>query len=274
MRAPVTHISLQDRIQQVDPAKVRGLAESMTEIGLLHPIVVNRTTVSRQGVLEPGYVLISGAHRLEAAKSLGWTEIDVTLSDLSGWHAILAECDENLCGSHLTPSARALFTRKRKEAYEALHPETAYDARPGRGGKCRQIGDNSAPAERFTADTAARTGQSERVVQRDAERGEKIAPEVLQEIQGTDLDKGVVLDRLAKQPSAEAQLAAIRREQDAAEAHRRNRQSDRNIALSEAASFADWLMARTDLNELPQIISWLEGCKPRDVIAALRREAA
>ena len=63
-------------------------------------------------------------------------------------------------------------------------------------------------------------------------------------------------------------------EQDAAEAHRRNRQSDRNIALSEAASFADWLMARTDLTELPQIISWLEGCKPRDVIAALRREAA
>lgn len=268
MRAPVTHISLQDRIQQVDPAKVRGLAESMTEIGLLHPIVVNRTTISRQGVLEPGYVLISGAHRLEAAKSLGWTEIDVTLSDLSGWHAILAECDENLCGSHLTPSARALFTRKRKEAYEALHPETKH------GGEraSRQIGDLK--CGRFTADTATKTGQSERVVQRDAERGEKIAPEVLQEIQGTDLDKGVVLDRLAKQPSAEAQLAAIRREQDTAEAHRRNRQSDRNIALSEAASFADWLMARTDLTELPQIISWLEGCKPRDVIAALRREAA
>jgi hypothetical protein len=33
-------------------------------------------------------------------------------------------------------------------------------------------------------------------------------------------------------------------------------------------------MARTDLNELPTIISWLEGTKPRDVIAALRREAA
>lgn len=270
MRAPVTHISLQDRIQQVDPAKVRGLAESMTEIGLLHPIVVNRTTISRQGVLEPGYVLISGAHRLEAAKSLGWTEIDVTLSDLSGWHAILAECDENLCGSHLTPSARALFTRKRKEAYEALHPETRHGATGNGRAESRKLCDST----RFTADTAARTGKSERAVQLDAERGEKIAPEVLQEIQGTDLDKGVVLDRLAKQPSAEAQLAAIRREQDTAEAHRRNRQSDRNIALSEAASFADWLMARTDLTELPQIISWLEGCKPRDVIAALRREAA
>lgn len=270
MRAPVTHISSQDRIQHVDPARVRGLAESMTEIGLLHPIVVSRTTVSHHGMLEPGYNLISGAHRLEAAKSLGWAEIDITLSDLSGWHAILAECDENLCGSHLTPSARALFTRKRKEAYEALHPET-------KNGGDRRSSDRKLcelNAERFTADTAAKTGKSERAVQLDAERAKKIAPEVLEEIQGTDLDKGIVLDRLAKEPSAEAQLAAIRREQDAAEAHRRNRQSDRNIALSEAASFADWLMARTDLTELPQIISWLEGCKPRDVIAALRREAA
>ena len=42
----------------------------------------------------------------------------------------------------------------------------------------RQVGDNQ-NAPRFTADTAARTGQSERAVQRDAERGEKVCEEAL-----------------------------------------------------------------------------------------------
>lgn len=43
---------------------------------------------------------------------------------------------------------------------------------------------------------ATKTGQSERTIQRDAERGENIPTPILAEIAGTDLDKGVVLDRL------------------------------------------------------------------------------
>lgn len=70
----------------------------------------------------------------------------------------------------LTPAERATFTRRRKEAYEALHPETRHG---GDRKSSRQLGDLN--DDRFTADTAARTGQSERAVQRDAERGEKVA---------------------------------------------------------------------------------------------------
>ena len=64
---------------------------------------------------------------------------------------------------------RALFTQRRKEAYEALHPETKH----GSPGVSRQVGDTQerSSESRFTADTAARTGQSERSVQRDATRG-------------------------------------------------------------------------------------------------------
>jgi ParB family transcriptional regulator, chromosome partitioning protein len=62
---------------------------------------------------------------------------------------------------------RALFTAKRKEAYEALHPETRHGA-VGRGGKSRQLGDSS--SDRFAADTAEKTGRSERDIQRDAQR--------------------------------------------------------------------------------------------------------
>lgn len=67
---------------------------------------------------------------------------------------------------------RALFTRRRKDAYEALHPEARGQVRQGH---IRQgaAGANLAPA--FTADTATRTGRSERDVQRDATRGDRIA---------------------------------------------------------------------------------------------------
>ena len=53
---------------------------------------------------------------------------------------------------------------------EELHPETKHGGNHGEDGKfspARQNGDTS----RFTADTAAKTGKSERSIQRDAERG-------------------------------------------------------------------------------------------------------
>lgn len=62
---------------------------------------------------------------------------------------------------------RALFTRRRKDIYEAIHPETRHG---GDRGASRKIGDTA----RFTADTATRTGRSERDVQRDATRDERI----------------------------------------------------------------------------------------------------
>ena len=79
-------------------------------------------------------------------------------------------------------------------------------------------------------------------------------------------------EQLAASP--EAQLAAIQRENSKAEAHKRDRATERDIALTEAQHYAEWLLARSDIHELPTIISWLEGCKPKDVISALRREAA
>jgi hypothetical protein len=56
------------------------------------------------------------------------------------------------------------------EAYGALHPETKNGAIGNGREKVRQVGE--ATPERFTADTAKKTGQSERAVQGDAARGE------------------------------------------------------------------------------------------------------
>jgi len=268
MLIPVDRILAAERIRTVSDAKVAALQSSIAEVGLLNPITVGRTSGVRDGRAVDVYPLIGGLHRLEAAKALGWSEIEATVTDLSGPSAIIAECDENLCGTNLTAAERALFTRRRKGAYEALHPETRHGG--GRGAS-RQLGDLT---DRFTADTATKTGRSERDIQRDAERGEKIPECVLEEVAGTALDKGVVLDRLAKAPEPVVELAAIKRERETAEAHKRNKEADRAIALVEAREFSEWLVARIDINELPVLVSWLASTKPKDVILALKRAAA
>jgi ParB family chromosome partitioning protein len=109
--------------------------------------------------------------------------------------AIIAECDENLQGTNLTSAERALFTNQRKEAYEQLHPETKHGE--NQHTRSRKVCDSTSP-KRFSEDTAEKTGRSERIVQLEAERGEKVSEELLTEIAGTDLDKGVVLDRIAR----------------------------------------------------------------------------
>ena len=60
--------------------------------------------------------------------------------------------------------------------------------------------DNLSP---YSEQAATSLGVDKRTVQRDLARGKKIAPEVLAEISGTALDKGVVLDQLARAPAAQ-----------------------------------------------------------------------
>ncbi len=76
-----------------------------------------------------------------------------------------------------------------------MHPETKNGSTGGGHDQLRKVCE---AAPRFTADTALKTGRSERIVQLEAERGEKVSEELLTEIAGTDLDKGVVLDRIAR----------------------------------------------------------------------------
>ena len=64
----------------------------------------------------------------------------------------------------------------------------------GKHGAVAKSATAKAKADRFTKDTAKRTGRSERVVQLDAERGEKIAADVLERIKDTHLGTASCLD--------------------------------------------------------------------------------
>ena len=202
---PIDTIKVGIRLRATNPRHVIALKESIHTIGLLHPISVFLSP-NPDGKIR--WELIAGAHRLDACQSLGHRDIPVRVVAIGELQRQIAECDENLCGTKLTPVESALLTARRKWAYESLNPETRNGAVGNGRKKVRQIGE----ATRFTADTASRTGKSERGVQRDAERGNAIAPEILKEILHTNMDKGTVLDRLAATPWEDqpAKLSEIR----------------------------------------------------------------
>lgn len=190
----ISQINVGHRLRAVDQAKVDALKASIEELGLRTPIsVVGPWQALRDASLT--VTLVAGAHRLEAMRQLGREYIAAISRNEDDLDAELWEIDENLCRAELTPADRALFVFRRKEIYLLKHPETANGTNQ-HSARVRQVGEGSDEPKRFTAATAEATGQSERVIQRDAERGEKISEKALRMLRGTRHDKGTVLDRL------------------------------------------------------------------------------
>lgn len=212
---PIENIARRSDARAIDQKTVAGLAESIASVGLINPIRVR--------VSGSGWEVIAGVHRLEACKSLGLIEIPADIVTDDDLHAELAMIDENLCRAELSPADRARQTARRKAIYIELHPETEHGATGGGHVTAER-------AERFTADTVKATGQSERLVQLNAERGEKVIAEVIDLISGTSLDTGVYLDKLKRLPPNDQMKAATR---DLAFANQRQRQDER--ARAEAA---------------------------------------
>src|ERR1700735_2021384 len=91
---PISDVILKAR-HRSDLGDLESLAVSLRELGQLQPIVVSAN-----------YRLIAGGRRLEAAKSLGWTEIEARIaSDLISVADLLrAERDENTCRKAFAPT--------------------------------------------------------------------------------------------------------------------------------------------------------------------------
>lgn len=99
-----------------DLGDIDGLAASIKDLGLLHPIVVNDS-----------WELIAGERRYRAAERLGWKEIPATiaktLDDVA--KALRAERDENRCRKDFSPAeavamARALEPFEKSAATERM----------------------------------------------------------------------------------------------------------------------------------------------------------
>ena len=87
----INEIKVNPGRREAAPEDVQRLSESVAEVGMMNPITVTAD-----------HTLIAGLHRLEAAKQLGWTEIECSISDMDALHTELAEIDENVIRTGLS----------------------------------------------------------------------------------------------------------------------------------------------------------------------------
>jgi ParB/RepB/Spo0J family partition protein len=120
---PIDSIIVENRFRR-KLGDLRTLMLSIQEVGLLHPIVVNK-----------GNSLIAGARRLEACKRLGFKEVPCTVVDLE--NVLQAEHDENMVRMDFLPSEAVAITK----ALEPLERERARQrmVQGGRGVNLTQV---------------------------------------------------------------------------------------------------------------------------------------
>ncbi len=199
MQISIFQVNVNAGRREADPEAVQKLADSISKVGLINPITVDQE-----------YTLIAGLHRLEAAKRLGWTEIKCTVSDLEGLQAELAEIDENFVRKDLSDDEFRELLLRRKEIYEALHPETKHGMRNGQTSKDRNL--RFLETKPFAVDTAEKIGVSRATVERQIQTAKNLTPEAKGIIKGNKVSKtdALKLSRLApvQQKEAAAKLVA------------------------------------------------------------------
>ncbi|SDF10919.1 ParB/RepB/Spo0J family partition protein [Rhodobacter capsulatus] len=195
---PCTRIMPGQRLREIDPAWVEILSVSIANLGLLEPILVRpHFAATEKSQL---YMLVAGAHRLEAAMLAGLEAVPCHVSDMGADEARLAEIDENLMRQELNALDRAVFLAERKEVYERLNPVNTY----GGDRKSRDAKSQTLRVDRFTRDAAEKCGLSERTIQDAVALAKALPPEVRAAVQGTALAKNAAqLKALAKQPPAD-----------------------------------------------------------------------
>lgn len=67
--------------KEFDESRLKALAESIRQYGVLQPLVVTRKEVEKNGGLETRYELIAGERRLRASKLIGLREIPVVIRE-------------------------------------------------------------------------------------------------------------------------------------------------------------------------------------------------
>lgn len=201
----IENIHIGSRHREPDMAKVREIAKSITDIGLLNPpaIVFRDGSAIGEPEEENVPVLIYGRHRLLALQSLGKVAVECIVHNVDDLHAELMEIDENLARSDLSPAQEVAHIARRQVIWRKINgkdggEETTRNSRSlgGRGNKD------------FAGEVAAviGAGRNQESVKRDVQL--KIARarglgEDIHLIVGTSLDKGVEMDALIKLPEHE-----------------------------------------------------------------------
>lgn len=151
MRIKISDIKINPGRREAEPKAIEELAKSISAVGLMNPVTLDQNNT-----------LIAGLHRLEAAKLLGWTEIECTAMGMDDVQAELAEIDENIVRTRLNRQELCEQLLRRKEIYETFHPEARHGMRNGQTSKSANLA--SLETKSFAEDTAEKTGMSKRAV--------------------------------------------------------------------------------------------------------------
>lgn len=179
MKVQITEIQIKTGRREPSTDHVRVLADSIRELGLLNPITI-----------DSDHTLIAGLHRLEAVKSLGWAEVECTVSSLAGLQAELAEIDENFVRNGYSTLEYGEMLLRRKEIYEMIHPETkaTYDGGQFKGNQHKDVvtEKSSLTTKSFVQDTADKLGVVPRTVELQIQTAKNLTPETKEIIRGAD----------------------------------------------------------------------------------------
>src|SRR5450830_958497 len=106
---PLSRIKLGQRFRR-DLGNIDALTDSIREVGLLHPIVVDADGN-----------LIAGQRRLAACHLLGMKDIPVTIVELDDAGRLRAEQDENITPKSFTPSEAVAIAAAIKDRVKTPH---------------------------------------------------------------------------------------------------------------------------------------------------------
>lgn len=167
---PVCQITVGKRRRPL--GDISGLASSIAQLGLLNRIHIL-----------PNGGLVTGLHRLEACKLLGWETIPVRIVEFDELDAELAEIDENLRRNELTVLQQADHLLRRNEILEAIGQR----AQVGwNGNQHTDLGGATVAPPKTTFDIAAEMGISERTAQERLQIARNLVSDVKESIAGTE----------------------------------------------------------------------------------------
>jgi len=192
MKIPIDQISVSDSRRRIDTGKVSEIAESIRRIGLLHPITISRD-----------HRLVAGAHRLEACRMAGISEIDCCFIDGDTLHIELAEIDENLIRNELDAISIGELAIRRDEILELLGQR----ATSGTNIKNSGTGETASPVPKTTESIAQEIGIGERTLQHNKQLARNLVPEAKEVVRSSEITKRDALKIARMEP--EQQKAVV-----------------------------------------------------------------
>ena len=271
MQIPIRVIQIKEGRRSLDARHVMELADSIRELGLLNPVTVDRENV-----------LISGLHRLEAVKILGWVDVECTVSSLEGLQVEMAEIDENIVRRDIPTLEYGEILLRRKEIYETLHPETKRGMRNGQTSKNDTV--SVLEIKSFAQDTAEKIGVVPRTVERQIQTAKNLTQEAKEIIKNSDKKvsqkEALKLSRLEPEEQKEAaRLLAndkIRNVDEYAEKRKQEFENAKNISdqyqepYSKGGKAEETIETGSPVLDSPQVQQETAASSLKDVVAELK----